>query len=156
MKPIPTKGATHNYGPPSGWSQKRDGPCGVLSVRVQQYGITPHQECISTWLPSDAEIMALARGGVVILSVVAGVQPPVAVSVESRPTQIRESDYATLDSAEDNGVEDEDAGRPLEGQGPVTAEEEAADDALEAALTKAALTHEDNLDREPEGANDGG
>lgn len=83
MKPVPTKDATHNYGPPVSWNQKLDGACGILSVRMQPFGKTERMECISTWKPSAAEIKLLVGGGVVILSVVAGVQPPVAVWAEA-------------------------------------------------------------------------
>lgn len=97
MKPILTKDATHNYGPPVGWDQKSDGPCGVLSVRMQPFGETAHSECISTWKPSDAEIKLLVDGGVVILSVVAGVQPPVAMWAEVAPLTLLMLDEDALE-----------------------------------------------------------
>ena len=83
MKPVETVGETHSYGPPAAWDQHRDGPCGILSVRMQPFNNGPHKECVSTWKPNQEELMKLLAGGVVILSIVMPVQPPVAVMVES-------------------------------------------------------------------------
>src|ERR1019366_865154 len=83
MKPVETVGETHSYGPPAAWDQSRDGPCGILSVRMQPFNNGPHKECLSTWKPNQEELMKLLAGGVVILSIVMPVQPPVALLVES-------------------------------------------------------------------------
>ncbi len=96
MKPVPTKDATHQFIKPEKWDEDKDGNCGALSVRVQKFKETERMECISTWAPSEAEIVMLARGGVVILSVV-GAQPPVGLWVEECPHKIADDSAAPLD-----------------------------------------------------------
>lgn len=79
MKPVPTRGETNPFTKPEGWDDNSDGPCGVLSVRVEQHGNRKYH--YSTWQPTQEEIWALDAGGVVVLTCV-GLQPPVALSVE--------------------------------------------------------------------------
>jgi len=78
MRPAPIKGKTHNFGKPAEWVEDRDGPCGVLPVRVEQEGI--HNVHYSNWKPSAEELRRLCNGGVVELCCV-GIQPPVSVDV---------------------------------------------------------------------------
>ena len=80
MKPIQTRDATHNFDKPNTWDNNRDGPCGILSVRVEPHGI--HNYHVSTWQPDKYELRALNEGGAVVLTCV-GIQPPVSVDVES-------------------------------------------------------------------------
>lgn len=81
MIPTKTRDAKHAFTPPANWDEETMGPCGVLSVRVQeeQGGVT---ECVSTWKPTLEEIGMLQEGGEVILTVV-GRQPAVSLHVES-------------------------------------------------------------------------
>ena len=95
MKPVPTEDATHKFAKPVNWDDEKDGTCGDLSVRVQKYNNTERIEFISTWAPSEAELALLARGGVVVLSVI-GSQPPVALWVEECPHKVADISTAPL------------------------------------------------------------
>ena len=78
MKPASIKDQTTNFNKPRDWNDERDGPCGVLEVRVVKEG---RYSChYSNWKPDAAELAALEAGGVVELCCV-GVQPPVSVGV---------------------------------------------------------------------------
>jgi hypothetical protein len=78
MRPAPIQGKNANFGKPRDWNEKRDGPCGVLPVRVEQNGI--YNNHCSNWKPDAEELALLCKGGVVELCCV-GIQPPVSVSV---------------------------------------------------------------------------
>lgn len=80
---MPTGENIKDFGPPKGWDQEVDGPCGHLWVRVDKYERSNYH--ISHWRPSKTELDALNAGAVVELSCV-GVQPPVSVHVaQGRP-----------------------------------------------------------------------
>lgn len=81
MRSVQIKDSAHNYGAPEHWDATRDGECGVLSVRVQEFGANKLRECVSAWRPTSEELALLVRGGVVILSIIGG-QPPVMLTVE--------------------------------------------------------------------------
>lgn len=80
MLPVPTKNATHSYGPPPNWNEETMGKCGHLSVRAQE-GKGGVLESVSTWKPTLEEINYLQEGGSVILTV-CGKQPAVSLHVE--------------------------------------------------------------------------
>jgi len=77
MTPAQIAGHTHVLGAPADWDEARDGPCGALHVRQEG------RNWLSAWKPNEAEIAAMAAGGVIALSVVGG-QPPVWVAVADR------------------------------------------------------------------------
>jgi hypothetical protein len=102
MLPVPTKKATHSYGPPPNWVEETMGICGVLSVRVQE-GRGGIMESVSTWKPRLEEINYLQEGGSVILTICAK-QPAVSLHVELEvddgvPEQIGGDQCAPLDPA---------------------------------------------------------
>ena len=78
MKPVDIKGATAGFTKPRTWNDDRDGPCGVLPVRVEQEGVYNYH--YSAWKPDAEELKLLNRGGVVELCCI-GIQPPVSVAV---------------------------------------------------------------------------
>ena len=78
MKRANIRGKTTDFGKPRDWDDKRDGPCGVLPVRVEQVGIYNYH--YSAWKPDTEELKLLNAGGVVELCCV-GIQPPVSVAV---------------------------------------------------------------------------
>ena len=82
MRAMRIVGATNFPGAPAGWDEKRDGPCGLLPVRVapRLSGNSP-LNCESAWKPTPDELQLLNDGGVVILHVV-GWQVPVSLRVE--------------------------------------------------------------------------
>lgn len=76
MKAINFRGANKIYGPPLNWDRERDGECLRLPV-MEAAGV-----CLSAWKPSEQELAQLAAGGAIVLQVY-GVQPPVALSVQT-------------------------------------------------------------------------
>lgn len=80
MKPIQTRGATHNFNAPEGWDPARDGQCGVLSVRKVRPVVGGPEWHHSTWEPTPEERRLIAKGANIELTCV-GVQPPVAMDV---------------------------------------------------------------------------
>jgi hypothetical protein len=106
MKPVPTKDATHKFAKPANWDDEANGKCGDLSVRVQKFGATELIECVSTWAPTEAELILLLRGGVVVLSIV-GTQPPVAVTAEDCPHMVFDDSTAPLPDEDSLGREPE-------------------------------------------------
>jgi hypothetical protein len=78
MKCVKIRDQNSDFGKPRNWDDTRDGPCGVLPVRVEQEGVYNYH--YSNWKPDAEELKLLARGGVVELCCV-GVQPPVSVAV---------------------------------------------------------------------------
>lgn len=108
MKPVPTRDATHNFQKPLEWgTDPTDGECGELSVRVQHYNGGNRMEFVSTWQPSQAELVMLNNGGVAVLSII-GVQAPVAISVEPYPFKIADTSAAPAldeDSLDREGVQ---------------------------------------------------
>lgn len=78
MKWADIEGKNADFGKPRSWDEQRDGPCGVLPVRVEQEGIYNYH--YSNWKPDAEELKLLNAGGVVELCCV-GIQPPVSVAV---------------------------------------------------------------------------
>lgn len=72
------KGATHNPGAPSNWTEA-NGTCGTLPIvyRKDSHG---NPECVSAWKPSESDLKTLNEGGFVLLSVI-GWQVPCCVFV---------------------------------------------------------------------------
>lgn len=81
MNPTRTRDKTVTYKPPANWVPELDGVCGDLEVRVQYHGQRRIIDNISTWKPNADELAHLNRGGVIELSVLAPVQPPVGMWV---------------------------------------------------------------------------
>jgi len=81
MKPVETRGATHNYQPPANWDEKKDGACGDLKVRAEHYGERKIIQLVSTWRPTAVELAHLNRGGVIEMALLTNVQPPCYLSV---------------------------------------------------------------------------
>ena len=78
MEVATIKGATHNPGAPSSWTEA-NGPCGALPI-IYQRDSHGNDECISAWRPTPEELAMLNDGGFVILSVI-GWQCPVSLYV---------------------------------------------------------------------------
>lgn len=78
MKPVEIRGKNADFGKPRDWDETRDGPCGTLPVRVEQFGIYDNHR--SNWKPTVDELKRLNAGGVVELSCI-GQQPPVMLTV---------------------------------------------------------------------------
>jgi hypothetical protein len=78
MKWVEPRNANSNFGAPTGWDPKVDGPCGVLPLRREVEG--RHFAHYSNWRPDERELAMLNSGGVVELCCV-GLQPPVSVGV---------------------------------------------------------------------------
>ena len=78
MRPVKIRDQNADFAKPLDWDDTRDGPCGTLSVRVEQDGI--YNSHHSNWKPDAEELKLLNRGGVVELCCV-GTQPPVSVIV---------------------------------------------------------------------------
>lgn len=78
MKCVKVHDQNTNFGKPHNWDDERDGPCGVLPVRVESVGVYNYH--YSNWKPDAEELKLLRRGGVVELCCV-GTQPPVSVAV---------------------------------------------------------------------------
>jgi hypothetical protein len=80
MKTVAVREGERNkiWGPPRNWDQQKDGTCGDLTTRVDDYN--GHEEYVSAWRPSEGELELLNRGGVVELGCL-GIQPPVRLTV---------------------------------------------------------------------------
>jgi hypothetical protein len=73
-------GATHNFGAPSNWDEKLDGPCNALPIRAGVHGDRKLLTYTSAWRPTAEELAALIAGAVVEVELV-GQQPPMIVRV---------------------------------------------------------------------------
>lgn len=74
MIPGRIENATIRLGAPKGWDEARDGICVGLDVLIRG------DEFVSCWEPTPDELMRLASGAKIYLSVIGG-QPPVALQV---------------------------------------------------------------------------
>jgi hypothetical protein len=75
MKAVEFVGQTTVLGPPPGWDNSRNGPCGGLPVMAHGGRL------LSCWRPSAEELEMLNAGGHVVLAVVGEMHPPVSVNV---------------------------------------------------------------------------
>jgi hypothetical protein len=76
---VRLKATTRTLGPPPGWDQELDGPCGFLHI-VDDL-LNGSSVMMSGWKPAPEELAALNAGGFVALGVVGTVHPPVIVAV---------------------------------------------------------------------------
>lgn len=79
MKPGTIAGATGSLSAPKSWTEQQDGVCEPLTVRREG------QVLKSAWFPTGDELVALARGAPLVLSVWGNGHPPVALEVEVLP-----------------------------------------------------------------------
>lgn len=70
------------FGAPKGWDQDAL-PCGALPITATE--VAGAAVMVSFWQPTDAEILQLARGGLVTLWIYGEVHPVVAMAVEAKP-----------------------------------------------------------------------
>jgi len=76
---VKIKGATTDFGRPSNWDERRDGPCGSLWVRVGTHG--RFKEHSFAWKPDSEELRILNEGGAVEIHIVNQYMPPVGATV---------------------------------------------------------------------------
>ena len=77
------EGRTRYLGKPRDWMPERDGHCGSLAIRDEMSDAGPMMA--SAWEPTPEELERLKAGAKVILRVLGGMHPPVAVAVGSAP-----------------------------------------------------------------------
>lgn len=105
MKPTNTRAATHLFAKPANWNSEKDGECGDLIVRAETYGKSEIVQLVSTWKPSEAELVMLQNGGVIEVSLCTPSQPAMAVAVvepfildrEPVSSSLTDTDQVTLD-----------------------------------------------------------
>lgn len=81
MQPIKPRGSNRTYKKPANWDEAKDGVCGDLHVRIDLFGTTPLCQITSSYKPSTAELAQLNAGGVIEVSLLCNVQPPIGLSV---------------------------------------------------------------------------
>lgn len=81
MIPKRIEGATRYLGAPVGWKAPESGPCVHLAIRDEA---TP-PAMVSAWEPTPAELLRLAAGAPVLLTVAGIAHPPVFVGVGEIP-----------------------------------------------------------------------
>lgn len=79
MRDIETRDANMLLGKPKDWDDARDGICHSLSVRGEIHGERKMIKLVSTWKPSQEELILLNIGGAIELSILSPSQPPVAL-----------------------------------------------------------------------------
>ncbi len=80
MKAIPIEGMTRDLTKPSDWDEQRDGTCGSLPIRDQDFLFG--NGMVSNWKPSALDLEVLNAGGVIQLVVCGTVHPPVSITVQ--------------------------------------------------------------------------
>lgn len=80
---IPSKISNPNtvLGAPVDWDHEAYGECVDLPVRIKE--TTAGVGLVSAWMPTDEERAAIATGAPVLLTVLGGGHPPVALDVGS-------------------------------------------------------------------------
>ncbi len=81
MHAQPIKNQTRNLGKPADWDEQKLGPCGSLPI-VDAILPGGARCMVSAWKPTESELALLNEGGLVYLTVVGTVHPPVAMQVE--------------------------------------------------------------------------
>lgn len=71
---------TRSFGPPRGWDEQENGPCGVLSIHDVRDSAGANR-MVSIWQPTPEELARLQSGAPVMLTIFGDVHPPVSVGV---------------------------------------------------------------------------